>query len=163
MLLVGLEDGLLPMRRDGAVEDLEEERRLAYVGMTRAKSRLIVTCARQRMVNGQRLTPAPSPFLAELPEDALAPGSGLPSRPPAPRPRALVFQPAPQTRPVAKAQPRPVHPDGWRPGLKVQHATFGRGVVLQVQGTGPQTRLVIYFDRAGRKTLLPSIARLDRV
>ena len=54
-------------------------------------------------------------------------------------------------------------PDGWRPGLKVRHATFGSGVILQVQGTDAQTRLVVFFDRAGRKTLIPALAKLERV
>ena len=46
--------------------------------------------------------------------------------------------------------------------MKVRHATFGSGVILQVQGTGAQTRLVVFFDRAGRKTLIPSLARLEK-
>lgn len=168
VVLVGLEDGLLPLRREGAIEDLEEERRLAYVGMTRARTRLILTCARQRMVNGQRLSGTASPFLGEIPVDVLAPGSlGHPPRPgrapsgwTGPAPRAS-SQPA---RVESGAPPgvRSGHPEGWRPGLKVQHATFGRGVILQVQGSGAQTRLVVYFDRAGRKTLLPALARLER-
>ena len=57
---------------------------------------------------------------------------------------------------------RSAHPDGWRPGLKVRHASFGTGVILQVQGTGAQARVVVYFDRAGRKTLIPSLAKLEK-
>jgi DNA helicase-2/ATP-dependent DNA helicase PcrA len=168
VLLVGLEDGLLPLRREGAIEDLEEERRLAYVGMTRARSRLVLTCARQRLVNGQRLSGMPSPFLAEIPVEILAAGGlGRPSRGQTARqsfmaPQPVTMGPAQRPEPAPPRSVRSSHPDGWRPGLKVQHATFGRGVVLQVQGSGAQTRLVIYFDRAGRKTLLPSIAQLER-
>jgi hypothetical protein len=57
---------------------------------------------------------------------------------------------------------RKPHPDGWRPGLKVRHPTFGVGVILQVQGTDAQTRLVVFFDRAGRKVLIPALAKLEK-
>ena len=77
------------------------------------------------------------------------------------RPSRLPPTPGAETR-IGRQQRTP-HPDGWRPGLKVRHATFGPGVILQVQGTDAQTRLVVFFDRAGRKTLIPSLAKLERV
>ena len=52
---------------------------------------------------------------------------------------------------------------GWRPGDRVRHGKFGTGVVLACQGTGPRLKLVVFFDRAGRKTLVPTIARLERL
>ncbi len=52
---------------------------------------------------------------------------------------------------------------GWRPGDRVRHGKFGTGVVLACQGTGPRLKLVVFFDRAGRKTLVPTIAKLDRL
>jgi DNA helicase-2/ATP-dependent DNA helicase PcrA len=52
---------------------------------------------------------------------------------------------------------------GWRPGDRVQHRRFGTGVVLSCQGRGPQLKLVVYFDKAGRKTLVPTIAKLEKV
>jgi len=52
---------------------------------------------------------------------------------------------------------------GWRPGDRVRHGRFGTGVVLACQGTGPRLKLVVFFDRAGRKTLVPTIAKLDRL
>jgi DNA helicase-2/ATP-dependent DNA helicase PcrA len=185
VFLVGLEDGLLPLRReDSDRDDEEEERRLAYVGMTRARKRLFLTCARSRRVNGQLLSGRPSPFLLEVPRNVVEDRTAASGRDP-----FRVHEPA-HTGSRSGSQfdvslttagrsalagsdtavggvghesrRRASHPDGWRPGLKVRHATFGTGVILQVQGAGAQTRLVVYFDRAGRKTLLPSLAKLER-
>jgi DNA helicase-2/ATP-dependent DNA helicase PcrA len=165
VFLVGMEDGLLPLRREGNGEaDEEEERRLAYVGMTRARRRLFLTLARVRRVNGQLLSGRPSPFLLEVPRDVVEERTARAGRDPfrthLPRPSRPGARPAPQER-IGRQQRTP-HPDGWRPGLKVRHATFGSGVILQVQGTDAQTRLVVFFDRAGRKTLIPSLAKLER-
>jgi DNA helicase-2/ATP-dependent DNA helicase PcrA len=52
---------------------------------------------------------------------------------------------------------------GWRPGDRVRHPRFGSGVILACQGTGAQLKLVVFFDRAGRKTLVPTIAKLEKV
>lgn len=172
VFLVGAEDGLLPLRRSGEETDPdseEEERRLAYVGMTRARRRLVITHARLRRLHGEVRPSRPSPYLADLPADQVRwlRGGGAPDpefhqqttfAPPARRA-------APGTAPAPAGSRRPTgsaHPDGWRPGLKVRHNTFGSGVILQVQGSGAQVRLVVYFDRAGRKTLIPSIAKLER-
>jgi DNA helicase-2/ATP-dependent DNA helicase PcrA len=171
VFVVGMDDGLLPLRRDGSGEvDEEEERRLAYVGMTRAKRRLFLTTARVRRVNGQLLPGRPSPFLLDVPralvEERTTRAGRDPFRTQAPYPMHRATSPVrgaredgPQT---LQTRPRP-HPEGWRPGLKVRHPTFGAGVILQVQGSGAQTRLVVYFDRAGRKTLIPSLAKLEKL
>ena len=176
VFLVGMEDGLLPLRREGNADaDEEEERRLAYVGMTRARRRLVLTFARMRRVNGQLLSGRPSPYLMDVPrevvEDRTAAFGRDPFRAHAPQPQrhgarsSEGFRGEPSgpraTDHGSRSSPR--HPDGWRPGLKVRHATFGSGVILQVQGTGAQTRLVVFFDRAGRKTLIPSLAKLEKV
>jgi DNA helicase-2/ATP-dependent DNA helicase PcrA len=166
VFLVGMEDGLLPLRREGSGEtDEEEERRLAYVGMTRARRRLFLTTARVRRVNGQLLSGRPSPFLLEVPWEVVEERTTFVRRDPfrthLPRPSRPAPPPRAETR-IGRQQRTP-HPDGWRPGLKVRHATFGSGVVLQVHGTDAQTRLVVFFDRAGRKTLIPSLAKLERV
>jgi DNA helicase-2/ATP-dependent DNA helicase PcrA len=183
VFLAGLEDGLLPLRRDGQLDpdDEEEERRLAYVGMTRAKRRLTLTWARARRLHGQLMAGRPSPFLLEVPREVLDDRTAALGRDPfrshLPPPaggtaarygRPGAAPPAPSDFPVrgdggqGTGHRGPAHPDGWRPGLKVRHAAFGSGVILQVQGTGAQTRLVVYFDRAGRKTLIPSLAKLER-
>jgi DNA helicase-2/ATP-dependent DNA helicase PcrA len=175
VFLVGMEDGLLPLRREGNADaDEEEERRLAYVGMTRARRRLVLTFARSRRVNGQLLSGRPSPYLMDVPrevvEDRTAAFGRDPFRAHAPQPHRHAAR-SPEGFREERGGPRasdpgprssPRHPDGWRPGLKVRHSTFGSGVVLQVQGTGAQTRLVIFFDRAGRKTLIPSLAKLEK-
>ncbi len=176
VFLVGMEDGLLPLRREGSADaDEEEERRLAYVGMTRARSRLFLTFARMRRVNGQLLSGRPSPYLLDVPRDVVEDRTTAFGRDPfrahAPQPHRYVTRSSEALHDELSGPrttdhgPRssPKHPDGWRPGLKVRHATFGSGVILQVQGTGAQTRLVIFFDRAGRKTLIPSLAKLEKL
>ena len=166
VFLVGMEDGLLPLRREGNGEaDEEEERRLAYVGMTRARRRLFLTLARVRRVNGQLLSGRPSPFLLEVPREVVEERTTSAGRDPFRAHLPRHYRPAPVAAPEVRIgrQQRTPHPDGWRPGLKVRHATFGSGVILQVQGTDAQTRLVVFFDRAGRKTLIPSLAKLERL
>ena len=170
VFLVGLEDGLLPLRREDStdIEDEEEERRLAYVGMTRARRHLTLTMARVRRLHGQLMPGRPSPFLLDVPREVVEDRTTTARRDPF---RAQVASPRRHPRrsdeavgdtvaPVAR--PSRVHPEGWRPGLKVRHPAFGSGVILQVQGTSAQTRLVVFFDRAGRKTLIPSLAKLEK-
>ena len=146
VFLAGLEDGLLPLRRDGQLDpdDEEEERRLAYVGMTRAKRRLTLTWARARRLHGQLMAGRPSPFLLEVPREVLDDRTAAPaatrSAPHAPSP-ASAGEPGPSPGRWARPDPGPPdpgprssgpgprtsHPDGWRPGLKVRHAAFGSG------------------------------------
>jgi DNA helicase-2/ATP-dependent DNA helicase PcrA len=174
VFLSGLEDGLLPHAnsRDD-LASLEEERRLAYVGMTRARRRLALTCARTRFLFGQRQPTRLSRFLDDLPPGSFhdvseaSPGwSSAPtrSRPPhRPQPRKS----GPGVRPAGgqskiTATATDADGTGWRPGDRVRHQRFGTGVVLACQGSGAQLKLVVYFDRAGRKTLVPAIAKLEK-
>ncbi len=172
VVLAGLEDGLLPhaSARDEP-DGLEEERRLTYVGMTRARRRLALTAARSRFLFGQRQPTRPSRFLLELPRDAYRDLSDLP---------IAISEPAAEAtprRPVGSVAPAPAprssrariaatavdeNGTGWRPGDRVRHLRFGSGVVLSCQGRGPGLKLVVYFDRAGRKTLVPTVARLEK-
>ena len=178
VVLAGLEDGLLPhaSSRDGD-DDLEEERRLAYVGMTRAKRWLALTAARSRFLFGQRQPTLLSRFLDELPELATAGADEIAAAPFLRPTRAAAPSPAasPTVRREAPAAARPVPAasrfqatatdgagQGWRPGERVRHRRFGVGVVLSCQGRGAQLKLVVYFDRAGRKTLVPTIAQLEK-
>jgi DNA helicase-2/ATP-dependent DNA helicase PcrA len=172
VFLAGLEDGLLPHANSrDEPEGLEEERRLAYVGMTRARKALALTGARSRFLFGQRQPTRLSRFLDELPaeeiEDVSEPVSGWQtSAPPTPTRR----QPDGGARqPISKRQGAPVTSTvtdgdgtGWRPGDRVRHRRFGTGVVLACQGSGARLKLVVFFDRAGRKTLVPSIAKLEK-
>ena len=171
--LAGFEDGLLPHANSREEpEALEEERRLAYVGMTRARKWLAMTAARTRFLFGTRLPTRLSRFLEELPEDRYSDVSDAPLTGSAPSFGA--------GSPVAVGRPaRPPSParrskkvaatvvdesgQGWRPGNRVRHSRFGTGVVLACQGSGPRLKLVVFFDRAGRKTLVPTIAKLERL
>ncbi len=180
VFIAGLEDGLLPHAnsRDD-LESLEEERRLAYVGMTRARHWLSLTGARNRFLFGQRQQTRISRFVDELPENAVEDLSvAAPTWPSSPQRRAAQqgSRPSAARRPAGAAAtasrprgskiPAAVTDDAgaaWRPGDRVRHRRFGTGVVLACQGRGAQLKLVVYFDRAGRKTLVPTIAKLERI
>ncbi len=180
VFLAGLEEGLLPHASASLDNDgREEERRLAYVGMTRARRWLVLTAAETRRLFGTTRRCELSSFLLDIPRELYedlsfdrAPsgvrgepvamgGGGALSRAPARSDR-----PAPQ-RAGSRKNIRPTVTDGagvgWRPGDRVRHARFGTGVVLSCQGTGPRLKLVVFFDRQGRKTLVPTIARLEKI
>jgi DNA helicase-2/ATP-dependent DNA helicase PcrA len=172
VFLAGLEDGLLPHAntRDEP-EGIEEERRLAYVGMTRARQWLALTGARSRFLFGQRQPTRLSRFLEELPTDALDDISEPVEWTRLQETRSA-HQRAPRTGSEAQSKRRgaPVPTTvtdadgvGWRPGDRVRHRRFGSGVILACQGSGAQLKLVVFFDRAGRKTLVPTIAKLERL
>ena len=176
VFLAGLEDGLLPHAnsRDDA-DRLEEERRLTYVGMTRSRVQLALTAARSRFLFGQRQATRPSRFLAELPMDFIHDQSEAPVQPEfLPTDHGSVEHRAPRTNASAPRATKPARrrplPAGvtdasgqeWRPGMRVSHRSFGTGVVLSCQGRGKNLKLVVYFDRAGRKTLVPTIAKLEK-
>ena len=174
VFLAGMEDGLLPHANSrDEPEGLEEERRLAYVGMTRARKWLALTGARSRFLFGQRQPTRLSRFLDELPTGAIddvsepvASWSGSPGAGPVARPRPTRgggARPARRQGGPAPATVTDSNGTGWRPGDRVRHMRFGSGVILACQGTGAQLKLVVFFDRAGRKTLVPTIAKLEKV
>jgi len=169
VVLAGLEDGLLPHANShDDPERLEEERRLAYVGMTRARRWLALTAARSRFLFGKRLSTLPSRFLVELPLDgirdvsdaAVQLGDGG-----AAMPGGGSRVPRSASRPPRKVPETVTDADGkgWRPGNRVRHRRFGTGVVLSCQGRDRHLKLVVYFERAGRKTLVPTIAKLEKI
>ncbi len=174
VFLVGFEEGLLP--HASSAEDpsaVEEERRLAYVGMTRARRRLMLTAARSRLMFGSVRQCRPSPFLLQIPPSLYEDVSRAPldrRQDPGAAGRRAAAHPAPRPRAAAPARSRRPVPStvtdgngtGWRPGDRVRHRRFGTGVVLSCQGRGPQLKLVVFFDRVGRKTLVPTVARLER-
>jgi DNA helicase-2/ATP-dependent DNA helicase PcrA len=172
VFVAGLEEGLLP--HAGSRDDpdgLEEERRLAYVGMTRARHRLLLSAARTRFLFGQRQPTKPSRFLDELPSGAIQDVSVRRAHSFAAGSAKDRFPPARSQSPAAPRSRRREIPqtvadgDGqaWRPGNRVRHRRFGTGVVLACQGRGAQLKLVVYFDREGRKTLVPTIAKLEKI
>jgi DNA helicase-2/ATP-dependent DNA helicase PcrA len=157
VFVVGLEEGVFPhanaLRDDAGIE---EERRLCYVGMTRAMERLTLTCAAERLRFGSRSYGVPSRFLAEIPPRVVERIGEARARGPARR--------APGEGPAydySYAQAAPDETTGIGPGLRVRHPHFGPGVVLASSGSGPSQKLRIRFDRAGVKTLVVRYANLE--
>ncbi|MEW6728297.1 MAG: DNA helicase II [Pseudomonadota bacterium] len=149
VFIVGLEEGLFPhqMSREDPAK-LEEERRLAYVGITRAREQLVLTYAERRRLHGKDLYPQPSRFLGEVPPDLLRDV----------RPRAQMARPmglTPQHARVLDAAE-----SGLRLGQMVQHAIFGEGVIIGHEGAGPQARVHVNFGRQGSKWLVLAYANL---
>jgi DNA helicase-2/ATP-dependent DNA helicase PcrA len=151
VFLVGLEEGLFPSQRSTEDEGrLEEERRLAYVGITRARERLVISYAESRRMHGTEMLARPSRFLAEIPA-ALVDEV---------RPRVQV------TRPLYNGASRyvdhaPLQEDlPVKLGQRVSHPSFGEGVVVSAEGSGAHTRLQVNFAEAGNKWLVAAYANL---
>jgi DNA helicase-2/ATP-dependent DNA helicase PcrA len=167
--LAGLEDGLFPLSR--AADDpsgVEEERRLCYVGLTRARERLYLSWARTRYRNGRLELAEPSRFLEALPPHVIEERSTTPSwkptmRPPQPaRPRGA----AARRLPADFGFPEEVSQDAPRyvKGERVRHRKFGGGIVRAVSGEGRDLRVSVDFDNPdiGTKQLLAAYAGLER-
>jgi DNA helicase-2/ATP-dependent DNA helicase PcrA len=167
--LAGLEDGLFPLSR--AADDpagVEEERRLCYVGLTRARERLYLSWARTRYRNGRLELAEPSRFLDALPPQVIEQRSTTPSwqptmRPPQPaRPRGA----AARRLPAELGFPEDVSQDAPRyvKGERVRHRKFGGGIVRAVSGEGRDLRVSVDFDNPdiGTKQLLAAYAGLER-
>jgi DNA helicase-2/ATP-dependent DNA helicase PcrA len=151
VFLVGLEDGLFPHQRSVAdLAGLEEERRLCYVGATRAMRRLYLTYAEQRRMYGVDTYGQPSRFLSELPTDLIEEV----------RPRIQVSRP---TFVARKATPAEAPAPGMRMGARVRHSKFGDGVVLNFEGNGAHARVQVNFESQGMKWLMLSYANLEVV
>jgi len=150
VFLVGMEEGLFPSQR--SVDDegrLEEERRLAYVGITRAREKLFVTHAESRRMHGTEMLARPSRFLGEMPAELIDEV----------RPRVQVSRPIYAGRfnqPSSSLQEElPV-----KLGQRVSHPSFGEGVVLSAEGSGGHARLQVNFEGAGSKWLVAAYANL---
>ena len=151
VFLAGMEDGLFPHQRSSAdLAALEEERRLCYVGATRAMRQLYITYAEQRRLYGVDTYGQPSRFIGELPPDLLEEI----------RPRLQVSRPAFVKR-SSGIDEAPAA--GMRMGSRVRHSKFGDGVVLNFEGNGPHARIQVNFERQGTKWLMLSYANLVRV
>jgi DNA helicase-2/ATP-dependent DNA helicase PcrA len=143
VFVTGVEEGLFPhaMSADDPAR-LEEERRLCYVGMTRAMQRLYLTHTESRRLHGREEYPMPSRFLREVPVELLEEVRG-----------GGVAQPAAPAAASAAG--------GFRLGQQVVHPKFGTGVVLSTEGTGNQARIQVNFESVGAKWLVLAYARLD--
>jgi DNA helicase-2/ATP-dependent DNA helicase PcrA len=172
VFLVGLEEGLVPHSRSLTSPDaLEEERRLSYVGMTRAMDRLTLSWAASRAVFGQRRLSERSRFLDEIPADTLRILRSRATRyPSAPRP---VATPRDDDLPAwvreaavrASAAPAAGVPSAseLRPGVRVRHPLFGVGTVLRSDTDGDELKLTVSFAGVGAKKLVARYAGLELV
>jgi DNA helicase-2/ATP-dependent DNA helicase PcrA len=140
--IVGLEEGLLPHSRalKGTLRELEEERRLCFVGMTRAQEKLTLTHARYRMFRGITERTIPSPFLRELPKDEIDRQTYSPERN---RSTAHLSHYNDEGALPAAA--------GLYPGLRVRHEEYGEGQVLRIEPRGRSTYVRIRFDEFGER------------
>jgi DNA helicase-2/ATP-dependent DNA helicase PcrA len=155
VFLVGLEQGLFPNYR--SLEDpaaTEEERRLCYVGITRAQERLFISHARERRLYGDRVPASPSLFLEELPTELISGNRRLPN------PSRRRATPPPGTPKTAAAAP-PQSLD-WQVGDVVVHQAYGAGQVTHIFGAGNKTCLAVEFPGQGRKIIDPKLSRLQR-
>jgi DNA helicase-2/ATP-dependent DNA helicase PcrA len=169
--MLAVEQGLLPHERSLAKdEELEEERRLAFVGMTRAKEELYLCHVRMREYRGQTLYAMPSQFLSELPEEvenvdlsASAAGtsraieawrSGGPAAQPGWAEAGITTRSRPETRRDADGDP------GYSEGMQVRHDTYGAGRITHVSGYGAMRRVKIRFHLHGEKTFIADKVKL---
>ena len=167
VFIVGCEEGIFPgVRVIGEPEEMEEERRLCYVAMTRAKKKLYLTCAKQRMLFGRTTSNLESRFLEEIPEEDLQRSEtrarreesgygGFSSPYPMRRPQQ-------QTRPsrsVAPPKPKSEPLPDFKLGDSVNHRAFGKGVITKVTPMGGDALLEITFETAGLKRLMLRAAK----
>ncbi|MDV6316557.1 DNA helicase II [Idiomarina sp. HP20-50] len=154
VFMTGVEEGLFPSQQSmDEPGRLEEERRLCYVGMTRAMQKLVLTYAEQRRIYGQELFHKISRFISEIPADTLHEV----------RLQTKVEKPSSYSRFNNAASHESFEQTGYSLGQRVRHPKFGEGTVLNYEGTGPQSRIQINFDNVGSKWLVVSYARLDPV
>ena len=174
VFLVGVEEGLFPGTRSlGDPDEMEEERRLCYVAITRAKQTLCVSYARQRMLYGRTNSCLPSRFIDELPEECVERVGVMPRRPETERyerPRSSLYGDDGWYRPSAPARPardyssvtqtlkKPKANVSFAKGDMVMHKAFGKGMVLTVLPMGGDALLEIAFDGCGTKRLMANAA-----
>jgi DNA helicase-2/ATP-dependent DNA helicase PcrA len=172
VVISGLEEGLFPHSRASDDEaDLEEERRLCYVGITRAQRRLLLTSAARRRVFGDYQSTEPSRFIDEVPAELI---EEIPSSYAAPQPSFSNFRMGqhgrggPYRGRTREEQPTYDYenedqsiPNGLKPGLQVRHAQFGLGTILAVEPLSDDLKLVVRFSSVGQKTLRAKFAKLE--
>lgn len=166
VFLSGLEEGLFPHENSALERDgLEEERRLMYVAVTRARERLYVSFAQSRMLHGQTRYNLRSRFLEEIPVELtkwLSPPNQRTALGGATGGGGAYFTPS--AKPAASRDPRPSSsslPGGLRIGQVVKHAKFGQGVIVAAEGGGSDARVQVNFGAAGMKWLLLAVAKLE--
>jgi DNA helicase-2/ATP-dependent DNA helicase PcrA len=175
VFMIGMEERLFPHVR--ALDDplqMEEERRLCYVGMTRARERLFLTNAGRRRIFGQEQYNLPSRFISDVPGKLLdAEDRGFASGEwGAGRPVAAVSPPSHNLSAVFEAEHEPDlnevevvpdEPEGVLIGMRVRHGKFGVGTVRKIEGRGDEQKVIVWFISVGPKKLLVRFAGLERV
>lgn len=151
VFLCGLEEGLFPhqMSADDPAR-MEEERRLCYVGITRAERLLILTYAEQRLLHGSTRFNPVSRFVRELPEGLIHEV----------RPKVKTYSGVYRTPPTKSILPQ-AQADGYRVGQRVRHAKFGEGVITNAEGSGQSARVQVSFRKEGSKWLVLGYANLE--
>ena len=167
VFLVGLEEGLLPhFGRVEDISDLEEERRLLYVGMTRAEKELHLSRVEWRTLRGRGEPTLPSRFLREIPAETLETSGASGKARQRPSFAPVESSPAWRSRgdrPDPGLIPERSDEDGPAPGDRVRHPAYGEGEILDVLGWGQRTRVKVRFDREGTKDLIYEHAQLTRI
>ncbi|MGV8002010.1 DNA helicase II [Photorhabdus temperata subsp. temperata] len=151
VFIVGMEEGMFPSQM--SIEEggrLEEERRLAYVGLTRAMEKLTITYAESRRLYGKEVYHRPSRFIRELPPECIEEV----------RLRATVSRPVNHSR---LGTPISANDSGYALGQRVRHPKFGEGTIVNMEGSGEHSRLQIAFHGEGIKWLVAAYARLETV
>jgi DNA helicase-2/ATP-dependent DNA helicase PcrA len=164
VFIVGLEDGVFPhLRSLGEPDELEEERRLCYVGITRARERLYISNAWSRSLFGATQYNPPSRFLNEIPEHLTRMVEGGRQARLAERGRAGIVESALRGRGATPARTTGAENIGLRVGDDVMHGKWGEGVVLEVIGDGDKAEGIVRFASVGEKRLLLAWAPLKKI
>lgn len=152
VFMVGMEEGLFPGQKssDDPVR-LAEERRLCYVGMTRARKTLYLMHTESRYLYGQEMSPTPSRFLREIPSEHLE------------EIRARKNVVSSGYSPMAPKHSNALNETGFKPGQQVHHQKFGGGVIIDTEGSGKSARVQVNFKHAGSKWLVLAYAKLEAV
>ncbi len=154
VFMCGMEEGLFPHQRSAEEEGrLQEERRLCYVGITRAREQLVLSYAEHRRLYGKEIYPMPSSFIGEIPAEFIQEI----------RPKSSYSAPSDNYSQSSYSYQQINNDTGLSIGQRVQHQTFGEGTVLNYEGQGKSARVEVNFDQAGSKWLVLSYANLEAV
>jgi len=154
VFMVGMEEGLFPGQKSS--DDparLAEERRLCYVGMTRARTVLYLLHTESRFLYGQEMSPTPSRFLREIPQERVEEI----------RARKNIVSGGGSSSFTAPKHTTAINETGFNPGQQVHHHKFGAGTVIDTEGSGKSARVQVNFKHAGSKWLVTAYAKLEKV
>nr|VFK30181.1 MAG: ATP-dependent DNA helicase UvrD [Candidatus Kentron sp. MB]VFK34039.1 MAG: ATP-dependent DNA helicase UvrD [Candidatus Kentron sp. MB]VFK76210.1 MAG: ATP-dependent DNA helicase UvrD [Candidatus Kentron sp. MB] len=176
VFLCGLEENLFPHQRNVSnPQKLEEERRLCYVGMTRARQHLYISHAEKRRLHGADYQQRPSRFIQEIPPALIrevmggtgtgtmaTKGAKTAQRPNTPK-SSIMLPSKPRTQPLPLKSAAASDTRQWPPGQRVAHPTFGEGVIQRYEGDGKHTRVEVNFSQGGSKWLILNYAKLQTI